>query len=58
MKRHYTDLREKHEMMETNPPGCGLGTNWMRVSSSSATNLMNFPINTIIGSTFFRLIYP
>jgi hypothetical protein len=44
--------------MQTKPPGGGLGTNWMRVSSSSASNLMNLPINTINGSTFFRLIYP
>ena len=44
--------------MQTNPPGGGLGTNWMRVSSSSATNLMNLPVNAINGSTFFRLIYP
>ena len=47
-----------HLEMQTNPIGLGLGTNWIAVIGSQATNLFAAPINTANGSAFFRLIYP
>jgi hypothetical protein len=43
---------------QTNPPGDGLGTNWVFIPSSNATNQMTVPISPINGSVFFRLSYP
>jgi alpha-L-fucosidase 2 len=43
---------------QANPPGAGLGTNWVTVSASTATNQVFIPINTTNGSVFFRLAYP
>lgn len=36
----------------------GLGTNWFTVPGSSATNLMQFPIDAANGSVFYRLALP
>jgi hypothetical protein len=36
----------------------GLGTNWVRVATSTSTNKVFWPIVTGNGSVFFRLIYP
>jgi alpha-L-fucosidase 2 len=44
--------------VQTNSPGAGLGTNWVVVPGSAATNQTTFPINPTQGSVFFRLIYP
>jgi len=44
--------------VQTNLPGLGLGTNWVTLSGSKATNQMTMPINTANGSVFFRLTYP
>jgi autotransporter-associated beta strand protein len=43
---------------QTNPPGGGLGTNWVFIPISNATNQMTVPISPINGSVFFRLSYP
>jgi hypothetical protein len=43
---------------QTNPPGQGLGTNWVIVPGSSLTNEMVLPYAATNGSVFFRLIYP
>jgi len=43
---------------QTNPAGVGLGTNWVTVPGSAATNQVALPINPDDGSTFFRLAYP
>lgn len=43
---------------QTNSLASGLGTNWVTVSSSSATNQVSVPINQTNGSVFFRLISP
>lgn len=43
---------------QTNPPGKGITTNWMTVPGSSLTNLMNIPLNTNVGSVFYRLASP
>ncbi len=43
---------------QTNPPGGGLGTNWVVVSGSASTNLLNIPVVITNGSVFFRMIYP
>jgi hypothetical protein len=40
--------------MQTN----GLGTNWIILTGSQTTNQFAIPINTGIGSAFFRLVYP
>jgi hypothetical protein len=43
---------------QTNSPGIGLGTNWVTVSGSSATNQISIPIDQRNGNVFFRLMYP
>jgi hypothetical protein len=43
---------------QSNGPGAGLGTNWVTVSGSAATNQMTIPISPAGGSAFYRLIYP
>jgi hypothetical protein len=43
---------------QTNSLNVGLGTNWVIVTGSSATNQVTFPINSANGSVFFRLVYP
>jgi hypothetical protein len=43
---------------QTNAPGAGLGTNWVTVPGSSATNAISIPVNKTNGSVFFRLAYP
>lgn len=42
---------------QTNAPGAGLGTNWIDVTGSAATNQMTVPVNSTNGNVFFRLIY-
>jgi hypothetical protein len=44
--------------MQTNAPGQGLGTNWVSVPGSPATNRVSVPVDSRHGSTFFRLAYP
>jgi fibronectin type 3 domain-containing protein len=44
--------------VQTNSPSGGLGTNWVTVPASKATNQMTFPLDSTSGSVFFRLIYP
>ena len=43
--------------VQTNSSAAGLGTNWVTVSSSEATNQITFPVDPNNGSVFFRLIY-
>jgi hypothetical protein len=43
---------------QTNPLNIGMGTNWVNVSGSDATNQRTIPINPMNGSVFFRLAYP
>ena len=47
-----------HLDVQTNPPGAGLGTNWLAVSGSQATNMITLPLDATNGSVFFRLAYP
>ena len=44
--------------MQTDSIDEGLGTNWVNVSGSDATNQISIPINTVNGSAFFRLVSP
>lgn len=44
--------------VQTNAPGIGLGTNWVVLPASAATNEMTFPIDSSQGTVFFRLVYP
>lgn len=44
--------------MQTNNLATGLGTNWLDVASTAATNQMTMPVSTGNGSVFFRLVYP
>lgn len=44
--------------MQTNPPALGLGTQWLTVAGSSQTNQMAFAVDSTLGSSFFRLVYP
>jgi hypothetical protein len=43
---------------QTNSSGAGLGTSWVTVPGSTATNQIWIPIDTANGSVFFRLLYP
>jgi hypothetical protein len=43
---------------QTNSLSTGLGTNWVRISSSSTTNKVSVPIVPANGSVFYRLVYP
>jgi len=43
---------------QTNAPGVGIGTNWVTVADSTATNQIFTPVNPTSGSVFFRLVYP
>jgi hypothetical protein len=47
-----------HLQAQTNSLGNGLGTNWITVTASSATNQISLPISGANESVFFRLIYP
>ena len=44
--------------MQTNGVAAGLGTNWVTVPGSTATNRMTFPTDPTVGSVFFRMVYP
>jgi len=44
--------------MQTNPPRAGLGTNWVTLPSSTATNQVTILIDSNNGSAFFRLLHP
>jgi hypothetical protein len=43
---------------QTNSPGVGIGTNWVTVPGSTATNSVVFPIDPANGSVFYRLAIP
>jgi hypothetical protein len=43
---------------QTNSLASGLGTNWTRVSGSSTTNFVAFPIVSTEVAVFYRLTYP
>jgi Carbohydrate binding module (family 6)/F5/8 type C domain len=44
--------------VQTNGAGEGMGTNWVTVPGSTATNQMSFPSDPTVGSVFFRMVYP
>ena len=44
--------------VQTNPPGAGLGTNWITVAGSNLTNSVVLPLDATQGSVFYRLVYP
>jgi len=41
-----------------NAPGAGLGTNWVQVSGSAATDAVAIPFGSTNGGVLFRLVYP
>jgi fibronectin type 3 domain-containing protein len=43
---------------QTNPPGSGLGTNWVAIMNSSESNQLFLPMDSANGSVFFRLVSP
>jgi alpha-L-fucosidase 2 len=43
---------------QTNPPGSGLGTNWVNLPGSESMNQVMLPVNPTAGSVFLRLVYP
>jgi autotransporter-associated beta strand protein len=43
---------------QTNPLAVGLSSNWVDVAGSTATNQISFPIDTNVGSGFYRLLFP
>jgi len=44
--------------VQTNALNKGIGTNWVTLTGSAATNQVNIRIATTNGSVFFRMIYP
>jgi hypothetical protein len=44
--------------VQTNATGTGLGTNWVTLAGSAATNQMLIPMDAASGCVFFRLVYP
>jgi autotransporter-associated beta strand protein len=44
--------------VQTNSISVGLGTNWLNVPNSIATNQMTFTLDPTAGCVFYRLIYP
>jgi autotransporter-associated beta strand protein len=44
--------------VQTNTSGDGLGTNWVNVPDSEATNHISFPMDPENGAVFFRLMLP
>ncbi len=44
--------------MQVDPPGTGLGTNWVNVAGSSSTNQISVTIDPSNGSAFYRLALP
>ena len=44
--------------VQTNDLGAGLGTNWVVVPNSAATNQVSLPIGPGAGAVFYRLVYP
>lgn len=45
-------------LVQTNPPGSGLSTNWVTLPGTAATNQFLAPLAVTNGSVFFRLVYP
>ena len=45
-------------LIQTNPPGAGLTSNWFPVAGSTLTNQVTVPIDPASGSIFLRLSYP
>lgn len=43
---------------QTNAPGSGIGTNWVNVAGSGATNRVVVPVDSTQGSVFYRLLLP
>lgn len=43
---------------QTNSPGVGIGTHWVTVPGSAATNRVVVPIDSASGSVFYRLALP
>ena len=43
---------------QTNSPGVGIGSNWITVTGSTATNRVVVPIDAANGSVFYRLAIP
>jgi hypothetical protein len=44
--------------VQTNGPGMGLSGSWLDVPGAKQTNELILPIDTFVGSGFYRLIYP
>jgi hypothetical protein len=44
--------------VQTNSLSEGLGTNWVDVSGSTATDQVTIPMNPTNGCVFYRLVYP
>jgi hypothetical protein len=44
--------------MQTNSLSLGLGTNWVDVAGSAATNQVTLPVDPTNPAAFFRLVYP
>ncbi|MDR3456660.1 MAG: autotransporter-associated beta strand repeat-containing protein [Verrucomicrobiae bacterium] len=47
-----------HLQVQTNVLSSGLGTNWVDVANTAATNQFTVPVNPAFGSVFYRLTYP
>jgi len=43
---------------QTNRISVGLGSNWIDILNSAATNRVFFPVDSTAGAVFYRLVYP
>lgn len=44
--------------VQTNSISTGLASNWVDVAGSTSVNTMNFTVNPVNGSVFYRMVYP
>ena len=47
-----------HLQVQTNSLSAGLGTNWLNIPNSIATNQMTFTVDPAVGCVFYRLVFP
>ena len=44
--------------VQTNSSTAGLGTNWVAIASTAATNVFTAPVSATNGAVFYRLVFP
>jgi len=47
-----------HLQVQSNPPGAGIGSNWVDVPGTTGTNQLSVPVSPNPGNVFYRLSVP